>query len=277
MQQNEPNRKTPNLRRALPQYGEGPHPKSPLDPPLATPPLEAPPPPVQVQSAAMPSARVSNTPIDTSLKVDSILTQEFMHASGSAHQLRDHSNGLFNFFLVSAGVMSTGLGVIVNAYKGSGSHTTFEVLQALILMAGSVLGFVIFVRFFKLNEEYRESLLTLNLIKEFYVTHLRREMPEIDRAFRSPLQRVKRDADALSTNTILGFTIAGLGSLSAAGAAGHIIGLISDLNHWNVADFGQHALGIPAFGWESIVFLLAFAAQIQYFRQRLNRPQESIV
>lgn len=260
-QQNPPNHQTPHLRRALPQYGDGPLPGAPSTP--AADPLPA----QQAPHAA--------TPLDTTIKADSILTQEFMHASGSAHQLRDHSNSLFNFFLISAGALSTGLGVIVNIYKNGSGTPTLEFIQVLLLAAGALLAFVIFIRFIQLSQEYRENLLTMNLIKEFYITHLRREMPEVDRAFRSPL-RVVKDPNALSSNGLLGLTVAGLGSLSAAGAAGHFMGWIAKLNHWTMTQFGDHFFGLPPFVWETVVFFVAFGAQILYSRKYLKEEKVSV-
>lgn len=295
MQQNPPNRKTPNLRRALPEYSEGPQQARPQAPgaapypgPQPVAPAAGPPRPTQVPVAqaapAVPStsateaaraAYISATPLDSTLKVDSILTQEFMHASGSAHQLRDHSNTLFNFFLLASGALSTGLGVIVNIHKNGGASATLEFLQVLLLSAGAVLAFVIFIRFFKLAKEYRQSLITLNLIRQFYIAHLRREMPEIDRAFRSR-DLMKEDTEALSTNNLLGLTIAGLGSLAAAGAMGHFIGWIALLNHRSSAQFGGQFIGLPPVVWEVLVFALAFGAQVQYFRKYLQKPPETM-
>ena len=199
------------------------------------------------------------------LKAESILLEEFSYAGVSAYQAREDSGALANMYLIATGAFATGLGVMANVNVGP-ARPTISIIATTTLSIFALLSFGFFARFLGLEQEYREGLLAMGAIKEYYIQHLKRTAPDIELAFRWRLHKRPRAATLAGGAPIIAWTIALLGSLSVAGAVGEarlLNGLVR--NTW-VAFPSEPALGFHApYVWEILCGLLAFAAHGAYY------------
>lgn len=163
------------------------------------------------------------------LNPDGILLEEFKYAGSMVRDYKEYSVRLMTLYVVAAGAVATGLGVIVAAFHGE-FVVPLEMVQILILLVSGLLSSAFFVRYFELVKEYRESLIVMNQIKEYYIAELRDEFPRFGNAFRWRLSNIPKGTSVGgSTALTMLYITAPLSSLSFAGAVGHIFGLWTEL------------------------------------------------
>ena len=201
----------------------------------------------------------------TTLKAESILLEEFNAASVATYQAKEASQTLFNLYLLSAGALATGLGVIVNAYSPS-ARISLDLLQTVILCIAGILSFALFAKFLEQRQDYVEGIRGMEAIRDIYVRRLRARMPEIETALRS---RWKHGMPAHGgADVIISGTMALLGSLCFAGAMGHELGL---LNAPSLLSAVLHPLGdASSLVLEAAVCVLALVAHVIYYVR--NKP-----
>lgn len=212
---------------------------------------------------ALPSVS-GHTPqsVETTLKAESMLLEEFNAASVEAYQAKADSAGLVNLYLLSAGALATGLGVIVNAYSPA-SRVSLDLLQTLVLAIAGILSFAFFARFLDLSRDYRDSVATMRAVREYYVERLQTQMPDIGRALR---REGRGSGGNLGRGTgIMTSVIVLLGSLCFAGAAGHGLGLLSTGTSHPIPDLAIGGVPLP-FSWEALAGLIAALAHVAYYR-----------
>ena len=200
--------------------------------------------------------------VETTLKAESMLLEEFNAASVEAYQAKADSAGLVNLYLLSAGALATGLGVIVNAYSPA-SRVSLDLLQTLVLTIAGILSFAFFARFLDLARDYRRSVAAMSAVRDYYVERLQPQMPDIGRA----LRRGGRDSGSGlgRGNGMMTCVIVLLGSLCFAGAAGHGLGLLSIGSGQHIPDLAIGGVVLP-FSWEVLAGLIAALAHITYYR-----------
>src|SRR5881398_2301481 len=86
----------------------------------------------------------------------------------------------------------------------------------LAIFVGSVTFFITIIR---LRQAYRESLLCMNVIKEFYIQQFKQQMPAIEHAFRWRLETIPLGERIGSVTFMISFLNVLIGSLCLAGAA----------------------------------------------------------
>ena len=208
------------------------------------------------------------------LKAESILLEEFSYAGVSAYQAREDSAALINLYLLATGAMATGLGVLANAYAGT-ARPTISIVAITALVIFSIFSFAFFARLLGLEQEYREGVLAMAVIKEFYIQRLRRTAPEIELAFRWRLRRGPRGATVAGCAPLIAWTIALLSGLSAAGALGEARQLYSILAGVVVPYASEPALGLRApYVWEILCGLLVLTAHIVYYLLVARRQRD---
>ncbi len=214
------------------------------------------------------------------LKAENILLEEFGYAGVSAYQARQDSASLINLYLLATGALATGLGVMVNAYSGV-DRPTVSIIAIAALSIFAIFSFAFFARFLALEQEYRESMLAMGVIKEFYIQRLRRDAPDIELAFRWRLSKRPRGATLAGGVPLIAWTVALLSGLSVAGAVGEARQLYSILSNINVPYTPESVLGVHApFGWEVSLGLLTVGAHLAYYvfiarRQRERTEREA--
>ena len=210
------------------------------------------------------------------LKAESILLEEFGYAGVSAYQARQDSAALINLYLLATGALATGLGVMVNAYSGV-DRPTVSIIAIAALTIFALFSFAFFARFLALEQEYREGMLAMGVIKEFYIQRLRHEAPDIELAFHWRLRKRPRGVTLASGVPLIAWTVALLSGLSVAGAIGEARQLYSILSNVNVPYTPEAVLGAHApFGWELLFGLLTVGAHFAYFVLVARRQRERI-
>ncbi|MGH2515694.1 MAG: hypothetical protein ACRDHP_08565 [Ktedonobacterales bacterium] len=211
-------------------------------------------------------AEGASAPVEMTLKAESILLEEFNAASVAAYQAKEAGQTLFNLYLLSAGVLATGLGVIVNAYAPA-ARISLDLLQTVILCIAGILSFALFAKYLEQRQEYADGVRTMETIRELYTQRLRAQMPEIEAALRP---RWKGGIPARGgADAIISGTMALLGSLCFAGAMGHELGLVNTPSALSAV---LHPLGdASSLVLEAAVCVLALLAHAIYYVR--NRPR----
>ncbi len=166
------------------------------------------------------SALASGGQYDTTLKLESMLMEEFNYASVAAYQAYEDRARMFNLYLLLIGVVASAVGAIYQIGKpdtsGSGG---LQYLVILLLAAGAVVGSFFFVMLIRLRQAHHESILAMNTVKEFYLRKFKAQMPDVEHAFRWRLHTMPAGEKRGSFTFLVCFTIAFLGSLCLGGAA----------------------------------------------------------
>ncbi len=154
---------------------------------------------------------------DATLKLDNMLLEEFNYASLTAYQSMEDRTRMFNLYLLMVGVLASGLGAL---YQFSGSIGSYSrPLAITLLLIAGIVGVAFFTKLIRLRQAWRESVICMNVIKEFYIRQFQRQMPGIERAFRWRLKSIPAGERFGSTTFIVCFTVALLASVCFAGAA----------------------------------------------------------
>lgn len=193
--------------------------------------------------------------LDSTLKLDNMLLEEFNYASVTAYQALEDRARMFNLYLLLIGVVASAVGAIYQL--GKQNNTTSPYLQGLVvllLIVGAILGFVFFLKVIYLRRAWFDSAVAMNKIKEFYIARFASTVPDVETAFNWRLKGVPRTRGAVTF--MICYTMAFLGSLCLTGAVfvaydpwlkqliGGLIPLPTDVQPWILA---------PAVG---ILFLL---------------------
>jgi hypothetical protein len=204
---------------------------------------------------------------DVTLKAESILLEEFESAGVAAYQARDNMAGLLNLYMVAAAALATGAGVLANAYN-PGNKLTVTLAQVLLLAVGALLSGAFFARLLDLGHDYRESLIAMNLIKEFYIERLSPQLPELATAFYRRLADVRRSRATGRGNYAIGASIAALGSIAAAAAVGEarqLLAIATNTSAAYVPEVSLFGIALP-YAWELLAALVVLLAHVVYYR-----------
>jgi hypothetical protein len=155
--------------------------------------------------------------LDTTLNIENMLLEEFNYASVAAYQAMEDRARMFNIYLLLIGVIASGLGAIYQL--GGSANIYLRPVAILLLLITGIVGIAFFVKLIRLRQAWRESVICMNVIKEFYIRQFQRQMPGIERAFRWRLKSIPAGERLGSTTFIVCFTVALLESVCFAGAA----------------------------------------------------------
>jgi len=213
---------------------------------------------------------------DVTLKAENILLEEFEHASSAAYQAKDATASLLNLYLLATAALATGGGVLLSSYSQT-NQLTVTLVISVVLAISSILSFGFFVRLLDLARDYRENLITMNIIKEFYIQRLGPRLPELPAAFYKRLVDVPRSRALGFGMATLNITVALLTGLAVAGAVGQARQLWAVYTN-TFAPYSPEVsiggAGIPYF-WELLAAALTLLLLYVYFlsatQQRLLR------
>ena len=121
-----------------------------------------------------PSARITEI-----IDPDEILKQEFGYASASALQANADRTQIVNLYLLLVGGIGSVLAGLPALARGEGVAVPASGYAAL-LSALALLGLFTVLKLIKLRQAWYDSVLAMNRIKDFYLTHF----PELAPAFR---------------------------------------------------------------------------------------------
>jgi 8-oxo-dGTP pyrophosphatase MutT (NUDIX family) len=228
---------------------------------------DAPPPgkPAESKDGASTPAKPAETRLDATLKAENMLLEEFNYASLTAYQAFEDRARIFNFYLLLVGILASALGAL---YQLGGSLSVYvHPMGIILLVLAGILGIVFFLQLIRLRQAYRDSLITMNVIKEFYIKQFEVEMPVLSRAFRWRLGTIPPGERLGSLTFWVSYTVAFLGSLCFAGAA--FLGYQSWVS----------AQKVSTAGWEpylvgGLAGLFVLALTILYYWRALNKHEE---
>jgi hypothetical protein len=207
------------------------------------------------------SASSPGDKLDTTLKLENMLLEEFNYASLTAYQAMEDRTRMFNLYLLLIGVLASGLGAVYQ-FGGSTSAYSRPLTIALLLTAG-IVGITFLVKLIRLRQAWRESVICMNVIKEFYIQQFRQQMPRIERAFLWRLKTIPAGERFGSTTFVVCSTVALLESVCFAGAA-----FVSA----NSAPF--LSTGVYPYIITAVIFTIVLLLNVVYYRHSLNVHSE---
>lgn len=199
--------------------------------------------------------------LDATLKLENMLLEEFNYASVTAYQAMEDRTRMFNLYLLLVGVFTSGLSVI---FQLGGSASTYSrPLEITLLLIAGLVGVAFFMKLIRLRQAWRESVICMNVIKEFYIQQFRQQMPGIEHAFRWRLMTIPAGERFGSTTFIVCFTVALLESVCFAGA-----GFVSANN---TLSFSTR---VYPYIIAVVIFAIVLLLNVVYYRHSLNVHSE---
>lgn len=202
-----------------------------------------------------------NDKLDVSLKIENMLLEEFNYASLTAYQAMEDRARISSFYYLLLGVLASGLAAIYQFSEGA--HVIPPFIIVALLLVAAMISVTFFITIIRLRQAYRESVLCMNVIKEFYIQQFKQQMPAIEHAFRWRLRTIPLGERIGSVTFMFGYLNALIGSLCLAGAV--FIG--------TEQPFSEPGASILA----GIAFVIAMLLHILYYRRALSKRSEAEV
>lgn len=206
---------------------------------------------------------------DSGLKIENMLLEEFNYASTTAYQAMEDRARMFNMYLLVVGILGSAFGAI---YPLGGAKSSFiQPIAAVVLFAAGIAGIAFFVLLIRLRQAFRQSLITMSVIKEFYIREFQEQMPTVQHAFRWRLSGIPAGERAGSATFIVCHMVGFIGALCFAGS----VFMSDELLRANVPNTRIAAFGI----WQSLLlgfvaFLIVMVWMVGYYRRSLNAKDE---
>jgi hypothetical protein len=218
--------------------------------------------PVSVAAAQAPG-------IPQALHADSILLQEFNHANVTAYQAKEERARLFSTYLVQMGVVVSAVVTLETIYA---SHPQIVLTVGAIIMGafGGIESVVYFARVFALGSTLQDSIVAMNLIKEFYIQQLQREMPQLEHAFHWRLAGKSARKQSGKMPFLMSSSLSLIGSAFFAFAVALLLFLQQMLTLPEDTAVQTTPADIAIVSLALLVCLLAFAAQYAVLVRRHN-------
>ncbi len=210
---------------------------------------------------------------DASLRLESMLLEEYNYASVTAYQAQEDRARMFNLYLLLIGVLGSGLAAVYQLGGGLKSYAG-ELSLALLLVAG-MMGVAFFTKLIRLRQAWRESVLAMSLIKEYYICEFSASAPRAVNAFYWRLKTLPTGEKPTSTTAVVCGTVAALGALCFAGAA-----LVAG-TQWLPGLLDLLGLNAPvvaialAWGIAAIALMIALLLFYQGYAHALDRVREA--
>jgi 8-oxo-dGTP pyrophosphatase MutT (NUDIX family) len=208
--------------------------------------------------------------LDGALKLDGLLLEEFNYAGNSAYQAMEDRARMFSLYLVIIGVLASGL-VAVYQLGGASLKTFTQPLTMLLLVLGGFVGVVFFVQLIRLRQAHQESIITMNMIKEYYLGRFTDDNPNIGNIFNWRLAGMKGGERLGSVTFLVCFTVAFLGGGAFAAAA--FVGYNLSSGAPGADPFAPETF-VPAGGIALAVLVVAILFQVIYYRSALSGKKE---
>lgn len=208
--------------------------------------------------------------LDDTLKLDGLLLEEFNYAGNSAYQAMEDRARMFNLYLVLVGVL---VSVLVGVYQlSSSSLKTFTQPLTIVLLAlAAILGLVFFVKLIRLRQAHQDSILTMSVIKEYYIARFQANNPNIGEVLRWRMKDIKAGERLGSVTFLVCFAVAFLDSLALATAAA--LAYLVVARPATGDEFTPGAL-VPAVGIAAAVLVVVLLGQVWYYRVALSHRKE---
>lgn len=199
---------------------------------------------------------------DSTLKIESMLLEEFNYASTTAYQAMEDRARMFNMYLLVVGILGSAFGAI---YPLGGAVRSFiQPIAAVVLFAAGVAGVAFFLLLIRLRQAFRRSLIAMNVIKEFYIHEFQEQMPGVVHAFQWRLKGIPAGESRGSATYIVCHMVGFIGALCFAGC----VFMTNELLRTNFSWTQIGALGL----WQSLLAAaLAFVAMMVWATTYYNK------
>lgn len=207
---------------------------------------------------------------DSGLKIENMLLEEFNYAATTAYQAMEDRARMFNMYLLVVGILGSAFGAIY-PLGGGAARSFIQPIAAVVLFVAGVAGIAFFVLLIRLRQAFRQSLITMNVIKEFYIREFQKQMPSVVYAFRWRLKGIPAGESRGSATYIVCHMVGFIAALCFAGCVfmGNEL-LASALPATQVQSLGLWQSILAA----SVVFLIVLVCLVAYYRRALNAKDE---
>lgn len=192
---------------------------------------------------------------DPGLKPSDILLAEFNYAAATANRAKADRASIFTLFLAATGASVTAIGALGNGWTVKAVQP-MAIVEVMVLFLAAVLCFAFFVKIYYLGQECHESLIAMNVVKEYYLKRLPDDDPPLADAFRWRLATIPCGERVTGGSSLISYTIAILGSLALAGGVG-VLRQVWGVGHHLVTGYLSEPApwggSVPLF-WEGLAF-----------------------
>ncbi|HLJ81184.1 MAG TPA: NUDIX domain-containing protein [Ktedonobacterales bacterium] len=211
--------------------------------------------------------------IETSpaLNLENILLAEFNYASTTAYQAMEDRSRTFNLYLVIFGVLASGLGALYQLGNKLGPNTDLYALA--LLIAAGFMGVTFFVTLIRFRQAHRKSSIAMNVIKEYYIKHFEKTLPNVKDAFYWRMNTLPKGEKFRNAAFMISSTVAMLGSLCFAAAAIVLSEILSGLASTNPFQLPPNTLPYII---GAVVFIVVFLLHVVYYRWVLSEKKERL-
>jgi hypothetical protein len=202
--------------------------------------------------------------LDTTINLGDMLLEEYKQANTMALVTLNDRTQLFNNYLFLAGGFAAAAFGAISQLSRDGAGERFMPLVILTLLIIGLLGVVFFMQVLRLRLAFRQSLVAMDRIREYYIRQFRREVPDIDRAFLWDLDQAPSSERLRSNSFLIAYVIAFMDSLFLAGAVFLSYQAYFSSNEANIS-------GPMAFLLAGTVFVILALLHSLYYRRVLSR------
>ncbi len=200
---------------------------------------------------------------DSGLKIENMLLEEFNYAATTAYQAMEDRARMFNMYLLVVGILGSAFGAIY-PLGGGAARSFIQPIAAVVLFAAGVAGIAFFVLLIRLRQAFRQSLITMNVIKEFYIREFQKQMPSVVYAFRWRLKGIPAGESRGSATYIVCHMVGFIAALCFAGCVfmGNelLAGAISrdaDAGRWGCGSRFWRRLWCSSLSWSGWLCIIA--------------------
>lgn len=211
----------------------------------------------------------SGSGLDSGLRIENMLLEEYNYAATTAYQAMEDRARMFNMYLLVVGILGSAFGAI---YPLGGAVRSFiQPIAVVVLFAAGVAGVAFFVLLIRLRQAFRQSLITMAVIKEFYIREFRQQIPTIQHVFRWRLDTIPSGERLGSATFIVCHMVAFIAALCFAGfifMGGELLATVLASAHSATFATWQSVLAA------ALIFVITLVALVSYYRRALNKKVE---
>jgi hypothetical protein len=123
---------------------------------------------------------------ENDLRIENILIEEFKFRGDFLKQVSNDATSTFNLYFLFLGISISGISVTYQlSVKTPGYLQVLAILSLIVFGIGNSL---FFVRFISLVHIYERHKAVMNVIREYYITYLQIQLPDIRSVFRISLE-----------------------------------------------------------------------------------------
>jgi hypothetical protein len=190
-----------------------------------------------ISSSAVPKHSIVSAedlkPKSTEFKLSEILLSEFVYAKETAAQAMNDRLTMLNYFLLSAGVVVAGIGVMVSKEGGYEFPYRDESVIALSLIFNMV-GWVYFLNQVRLRQAWCESARAMNHIKQVFVEYCGYPQEKAKAFFRWNIETIPRASKKMTVFYFSALLISILNASAIVLATTIVLGIDHVSEYWVV-------------------------------------------